>query len=315
MTNDPLVLDLSHWNPVESWEALKQSGIVGIIYKVTEGSSYVDTTYDAAKKGARAAGLLWGAYHFLRPGDMRAQAKFFVDKVGEPIDLYCADHEDFGVTVEDLKLFMLEVHRLTGVKPILYSGHVIKEQVGNIPDPVLAQYRLWIAQYTGASQPEWPQQIWPMWWLWQYTEHGAATGVGGDVDMNRYSGAGPLQLTAEWGGGPAAPASVIVGESTQPTTKGVPPMSVTIDLSQIEEDINIAEDVAQKLAPFLFLIPGLGPYVGAITAAIPQIVKATNAIEQALGVKVGSEGNNQIIADHIDPEKPNQPALHGGPHP
>lgn len=318
MQTTPLVLDLSHWNPVHDWAAVKASGIVAIIYKVTEGASYVDPTYDAAKKGAISAGLLWGAYHFLRPGDMKAQAKFFIDKIGEIIDIYAADHEDPGVSVDDLKIFLAEVERLTGIRPILYSGNVIKEQVGNNRDPVLAQYRLWIAQYTSAEEPIWPKQIWPTWWLWQYSEHGSVPGVGGDIDMNRYSGSGPVQLTIEWGGPSAAPSASLPAPPPAPTgvqQKGVPAMPVTIDLSQIANDVNIAEEVASKLAPFLFLIPGIGPYASAIAAAIPQIVRATNALEQAIGAPVGSAANTQAIADHLDPEKPNVPELHGGPHP
>jgi len=198
MISEPLVLDLSHWETVDSWEEVKNSGIVGIIYKATEGSSYTDDTYEEAKDGAEAAGLLWGAYHFLRPGDMLQQARFFVDVVGTGLDLYCADHEDYGVSIEELKEFMLEVLRMTGKHCILYSGHVLKEQIGNSTDEVLGKFRLWIAHYTGNSQPDWPKQIWPQWWLWQYSETGKAPGISDETDLNRYSGAGPSQLTHEW---------------------------------------------------------------------------------------------------------------------
>jgi hypothetical protein len=81
----------------------------------------------------------------------------------------------------------------------------------------------------------------------------------------------------------------------------------TIDLSALENDINIAEDVASKLGPLLFLIPGLGPYVGAITAAIPMIIKATRAVEDAFGHPVGSAANTQVIAAHLDPNAPVTP--------
>lgn len=86
----------------------------------------------------------------------------------------------------------------------------------------------------------------------------------------------------------------------------------TLDLSALEADINIAEDVATKLGPLLFLIPGIAPYAAAISAAIPMIVKATNAIEAAFPQSpVGSIANSTAIAAHIDPSKPANPALSG----
>lgn len=85
---------------------------------------------------------------------------------------------------------------------------------------------------------------------------------------------------------------------------------MTFDLSGLENDIALAEDVASKLSPFLFMIPGISTYAGAIVAAIPAIVKATNAIEQAIpSSTVGSDANSQAVADHIDPTKPANPVL------
>src|SRR5262245_2377 len=98
------VIDISHWNPVDSFVEAKADGVIGVIHKVTESTNYVDPTYNGNKEAAKAAGLLWGAYHFLRPGDMKAQAQYFISKIGEPIDLYAADHEDAGVSLNDLKM-------------------------------------------------------------------------------------------------------------------------------------------------------------------------------------------------------------------
>jgi len=194
------VLDLSHHNGSVDFTEVKESGVIGIIHKVTEGTSFVDNCYDKNKKAAKAAGLLWGAYHFLRPGNMQTQAEFFVASVGEYIDLYCADHEDDGVSVDDLKDFCNAVRDLVGLKPqvIIYSGHLLKEQVGDDEDAELADYPLWLAQYTSGT-PSWPTQIWPQWWLWQYTEDGSCDGVNGDVDVNKYDGTAE-ELINEWGG-------------------------------------------------------------------------------------------------------------------
>jgi lysozyme len=77
---------------------------------------------------------------------------------------------------------------------VLYSGFLIKEQIGSERDAELAAYRLWLAQYSDA--PEWPTATWPAWWLWQYTDQGTIDGIVGDVDLNAYNAAS--RLRAEW---------------------------------------------------------------------------------------------------------------------
>lgn len=196
---DPAAIDFSHHNGVTSFEQIAAHGVVGMIAKATEGGSYVDPTYKERIGPAISAGLLWGAYHFLRPGDMKHQAAHFVAAAGPDIDIYCADHEDPGVSLGSLKTFLAEVERITGKVPVLYSGNVIKEQLGSVHDAELARCRLWIAHYTSAHAPTWPAATWPTWWLWQYTENGACPGLTGLIDVNRYQGTA-AQLTAEWAG-------------------------------------------------------------------------------------------------------------------
>jgi lysozyme len=197
---DKAVVDLSHWDEVDSFEDAKDDGVVGIIHKATESNNYFDPTYNQRKKDALVAGLLWGAYHFLRPGNMKDQAQYFVSKVGKDLDLYAADHEDEGVSLDDLKTFLHEVKWLAGKSPIIYSGHVLKEQLGDRRDSELSQYRLWLAQYTSGT-PSWPKATFPQWWLWQYTEHGECDGIPGDsegnLDLNKYTGT-KQQLIDEW---------------------------------------------------------------------------------------------------------------------
>jgi len=197
---DKAVVDLSHWDEVDSFEDAKNDGVVGIIHKATESNNYFDPTYNQRKKDALAAGLLWGAYHFLRPGNMKDQAQYFVSKVGKNLDCYAADHEDEGVSLDGLKTFLREVKRLTGKSALIYSGHVLKEQLGNGHDPELSQYRLWLAQYTSGT-PSWPEATFPQWWLWQYTEQGECDGIPGDsegyLDLNKYNGT-ERQLIEEW---------------------------------------------------------------------------------------------------------------------
>lgn len=193
----PRVLDLSHWNAIDSWEAITEAGIGGVILKATEGSDYADPTYRQRVNEARQAGLLVGAYHFMRPGNMEQQAVWFLETVldasGTNGMLLAADHEDTGVSLNDLKQFLAAVENASNIIPAIYSGNVIKSQVGSESDAELAHYPLWLAQWS--AQPSWPQQIWPNWFLWQYTGSGTCLGINGSVDLDAY--AGP-DLSADW---------------------------------------------------------------------------------------------------------------------
>lgn len=211
------VLDISHHNDVTDWGVVKASGIVGIIHKASEGSNYVDPTYAPRRIEAARAGLLWGAYHFMRPGDQKQHAEWFI-KCADPKfdDLICADYEDDSMTLDDLQAFLAAVYKLTKRHAVIYSGHLIKEQVGNKSLPGLAEHPLWIAQYTSASQPEWPKETWPEYFLWQYTDDGNAPGVTGNVDCN-HSPLNEKELRAAWNGSshPSMPAIPMPGPDVE----------------------------------------------------------------------------------------------------
>lgn len=199
----PIVIDLSHHNTVPvGFEDTKKAGIVGVIHKATEGESYTDTDVDARWYLAKRAGMLWGLYHFMRAGDMKQQAKFFCDVVaknGNDHTLLVADHEDSKVSLVDLKTWLREVEHITGRRPMIYSGHVLKDQLNGKPDAELSSYRLWLAQY--GSNAQLPPG-WSSYWLWQYTDQGSVAGVKPPTDLN----AGDAnQVIAEWSGAAVIP--------------------------------------------------------------------------------------------------------------
>ena len=67
----------------------------------------------------------------------------------------------------------------------IYSGHLIKEQLGSTKNDYLAENTsLWIAQYTTAAAPSWPTATWPLWSLWQYTDKATVDGITKPVDGN-----------------------------------------------------------------------------------------------------------------------------------
>lgn len=58
-------------------------GLSFVFIKATEGRSYTNPKLSAQTKDARDAGLVVGFYHFLWPGNLTAQAEYFVKHAPE----------------------------------------------------------------------------------------------------------------------------------------------------------------------------------------------------------------------------------------
>ena len=216
MTNPtPVVVDLSHWDPAQDYAAVKKAGIVGVIYKATEGTGYTDPTYVQQQKGAKALGLKWGAYHFANSSDATQQANNFLKFAFPDSDeLFCLDWEDNGgdtMSLEQARQWIQIVEAELG-RPgecVIYSGNTAKEALGNKNDPFFGSRRLWLAQYGPTPVC---QKSWASYWLWQYSETGSIPGINGDCDVNHYDGS-PDELVAQWATGsitPAPPATNVV---------------------------------------------------------------------------------------------------------
>ncbi|MEK6286504.1 MAG: glycoside hydrolase family 25 protein [Acidobacteriota bacterium] len=166
------VIDISHHNANPDFQQAAAAGIVGVIHKATQGLTYRGPMYTTNRQKALDAGLLWGAYHFGVGGAGAAQADFFLATVNpEPDTLIVLDYEPntqgATMSLDDARAFVSEVNAKIGRFSGLYSGSLIKAQLGNTKDPILAQCFFWLAQYgpTAVVPPNWPT-----WTLWQYTD-------------------------------------------------------------------------------------------------------------------------------------------------
>ena len=203
-----LVLDLSHYDLPVDFQKIKAAGIVGAIYKASQGSSDSDSTYDASRKSAMAAGLLWGAYHFGDNSDPLSQAANFINNAQlDASDLFCLDFEDNGENTMGIDqaldfVYAVENSLNRRYEAVLYSGNLIKEQ-SSLPFYFWRNHRLWLADY--GETPTWPS-IWPTYWLWQFTDgtngptpH-TVDGINGTCDCNSYAGTAQ-RLASEWATG------------------------------------------------------------------------------------------------------------------
>ena len=194
------VIDLSHFNTVTSFAAIKSAGIVGIIHKATQATNWSDSTYAARKTQALAAGLWWGAYHFGTNADGAAQAQYFLSKVNPgPTDLLALDFEEnpqSQMTIAQAEQFVTEVFNQTGRYPGFYSDALAGNMLGNNPSEILANCWFWRAQY-GSSAPIVPP-TWSTWTMWQYTSSGPVSGLTAPCDRDTFNGTLD-QLSQLWG--------------------------------------------------------------------------------------------------------------------
>lgn len=78
------------------------SGLSFVLIKATEGDSYVNPHHAGQVATARSHGLIVGHYHFVRPGNMKAQVTYFRQQAGaHPGDILALDWEDPNVSCAD----------------------------------------------------------------------------------------------------------------------------------------------------------------------------------------------------------------------
>jgi lysozyme len=198
-------IDVSYWDSGIDWPKVRATGQRFMIAKATEGDFYADPTFAANWSGAKAAGLLRGAYHFFRCNvDPKKQAKKFIDYVkavkddGElppVLDLESNDGQTKDKVISRVKIWLDEVESAFGKKPIIYSGQFFLQdylsEAGGGPPAWAKDYPLWLAQYPNnyveGMSPTLPRG-WFKWTIWQYSEKGVVNGINAKVDMNLFNG-------------------------------------------------------------------------------------------------------------------------------
>ena len=117
------------------------------------------------------------------------------------------DHEPNGGNQLDLdgcQAFLESADQQLGRKLVLYSGNLIKEQLGDQQNDFFGSHRLWLAHYN--NTPTWPA-AWISPWLHQFSGDGVnSNGIkipgvnaaqAGQLDMNSFNGSDD-DLAAQW---------------------------------------------------------------------------------------------------------------------
>lgn len=185
-------VDLSHWNTVTNWGAIRQAGYQFCFIKSTQGTTYLDPTYAERKEKVRSAGMLFGTYHFADATDPVKEADWFLKNVGElkKGEIVVLDYETYKLSnpAEWCRKWLDRVESKLGFKPMLYTYHGLLKQY-NWSQVSNGNFGLWAARY--GLQTQWPNPLfkpakgsWPFYAIWQYCSKGKVPGVVGNTDLN-----------------------------------------------------------------------------------------------------------------------------------
>lgn len=201
-------------------ETYKTTGLDFVFVKATEGTKYVNPKMSRQAATARTAGLVVGFYHFLHPGNIKAQAAYFVDRCASlEGDLLVCDWETTpggkGASCAEKDAFLAEVKRLRpGHRVGLYCN---RDYWLNRDTTSKAGDFLWIADPGKAGFPH----IKAKWLVHQYKIDG-----GTDRNVAQFESRAAMR---EWAGYPAVP---------KPAPK--PPAPKPVETKDQEQDRRLA---------------------------------------------------------------------------
>jgi lysozyme len=150
-----IILDVSNNNPIalaQLKQAKAKDGVVALICKATEGTTFEDATLSTHRKIAKTAGIPFGSYLFIHPDSTGSEAKYYLDyakpKKGEiqpVIDCEVTDKTTYAAVGKRVHSCASALKK-AGYNPILYTGPYFWLELVKA-HPELKKLRLWEAQY------------------------------------------------------------------------------------------------------------------------------------------------------------------------
>ena len=176
-------IDVSRYQGEIEWEKLDQSEVSFAFVKATEGTTLVDPKYVANRKGAKAAKIPMGAYHFFLPAiSGKAQAQHFLkhykpEKGDLPpvLDLEETNDQSAAKIRTEALIWLQTVEKAIGRKPIVYT---LPHFASSYLDSKLSEYPLWVVDLNWFTPSE--SLGWKSWTFWQYKHTGRLDGIVGD---------------------------------------------------------------------------------------------------------------------------------------
>ena len=210
------------------------SGLDFVFIKATEGRSYVSGKQNRQAATARTAGLVVGFYHFLHPGNIQAQAEWFVDKCASlEGDMLVCDWETTAdgkrPTCAEKDQFLRAVKKL---RPTHKVGLYCNTDYWKHRDTTsFCQDFLWIAD---PNSPKGKPSIKAKWLFHQWGQRGT------DQDVAAFNSRSDLR---NWCGYPTPPTKKPAPKPTPPAPTPAPTKDQQQDarLTKLESEVDALE--------------------------------------------------------------------------
>ena len=190
-------VDVSRYQGRIDWASVRAAGNEFAFIKATEGGDYIDPRFSENWDGARRAGVMRGAYHFVywcRPGEQ--QAEWFrqnvpndpdalppvLDVEWNPDSRTCKQKIAKPAALQMIRTILHAMEAHTGKRPIIYTDINFHR---DILEGELLEYPHWVRSTAAEPEHRYDNRRWTM---WQYTTTGRVPGITGDVDRNAFYG-------------------------------------------------------------------------------------------------------------------------------
>lgn len=184
-------IDVSRWQGVIDWNAVKADGVKFAIIKAggSDAGFYTDRTFEQNYAGAKENGIAVGCYYFVgklckSSEDGAADARRFLEIIKDKqfeypvyIDFEAPDSSNKEGNTDAVIAFcdvMENAGYFTGVYASEISGFRDR-----LDDSRLQHISHWVARY--GSKPTMDANVFH---IWQYSSKGSVAGINGNVDMD-----------------------------------------------------------------------------------------------------------------------------------
>ncbi|ADJ61051.1 GH25 family lysozyme [Lactococcus cremoris] len=184
---------------ISSYQAELNAGIVPsdfVIIKATEGTNYINPTWEEQAGQVIQTNKLLGFYHFASVGNPIAEADFFISVVKNYIGkaVLVLDFEAGAINAwgnVGARQFLNRVKEKTGINPMIYMSSDVTRQFNW--STISSTNPLWVAQYasmnpTGYQSEPWTDGkgygAWSSAAIHQYSSAGSLSNWSGNLDIN-----------------------------------------------------------------------------------------------------------------------------------
>ncbi|MGY3711333.1 GH25 family lysozyme [Lactococcus lactis subsp. lactis] len=179
---------------ISSYQAELNAGIVPsdfVIIKATEGTNYINPTWEEQAGQVIQTNKLLGFYHFASVGNPIAEADFFISVVKNYIGkaVLVLDFEAGAINAwgnVGARQFLNRVKEKTGINPMIYMSSDVTRQFNW--STISNTNPLWVAQYASMNPTGYQSEPWT---------DGKGYGAWSSAAIHQYSSAGSL---ANWNG-------------------------------------------------------------------------------------------------------------------